>query len=103
MFPRNRAMLRQLGRMAVALTFSLGLALPAAAEGLRLHGKSGKSRLAQFERQTRLMDSRLSGQYQQSTRLRPKGSSSKSGIELDIASGQVDMKRGTGHAPQFNK
>ncbi len=24
-------------------------------------------------------------------------------VTLDIASGQVDMKRGTGHAPQFNK
>ncbi|RCW83366.1 lytic transglycosylase domain-containing protein [Paracoccus lutimaris] len=94
MFPRNRAVLRQLGRMAVALTFSLGLALPAAAEGLRLQVKSGKSRLAQFERQTRLMDSRLSGQYQQSARLRPKGSSSKSVIELDFAGGAIPAYKG---------
>lgn len=43
----------------------------ASAEGLRLSGSSSKSRLSQFERQTRLMDSRLATQYQQSTRLRP--------------------------------
>ncbi|MFD2814700.1 lytic transglycosylase domain-containing protein [Paracoccus aerius] len=48
-----------------------GLALPAAAEGLRLSGSSSKSRAEQFARQTRLMDSRLAGQYQQSARLRP--------------------------------
>lgn len=86
MFPRNRAALRRLGRLAFALMFSAGLAVPAAAEGLRLQGKGGKSRIAQFERQTRLMDQRLSGQYQQSARLRPKGTSSKSVIELDIVS-----------------
>lgn len=50
-----------------------GLALPAAAEGLRLSGSSSKSRAEQFARQTRLMDSRLAGQYQQSARLRPGG------------------------------
>ena len=60
------------------------LALPADAQGLRLSGASSKSRAEQFARQTRLMDSRLSGQYQQSARLRPKGSSSKSVIELDV-------------------
>ena len=48
-----------------------GLALPAGAEGLRLSGSSSKSRAEQFARQTRLMDSRLAGQYQQSARLRP--------------------------------
>jgi soluble lytic murein transglycosylase-like protein len=52
-----------------------GLALPAAAEGLRLSGSSSKSRAEQFARQTRLMDSRLAGQYQQSARLRPNGRS----------------------------
>lgn len=46
--------------------------------------KSGKSRQAQFERQTRLMDSRLAGQYQQSARLRPGGTSTKSVVELDL-------------------
>lgn len=48
-----------------------GIAVPASAEGLRLSGSSSKSRAEQFARQTRLMDSRLAGQYQQSARLRP--------------------------------
>ncbi|CAM3255804.1 Transglycosylase SLT domain-containing protein [Paracoccus aminovorans] len=84
MLSRERAMLRGLGRAVLALTISAGLAAPASADGLRLQVKSGKSRLAQFERQTRLMDSRLSGQYQQSARLRPGGTSTKSVVELDI-------------------
>lgn len=45
----------------------------AAAEGLRLAGASSKSRQTQFERQTRLLDTRLATQYQQSSRLRPGG------------------------------
>lgn len=45
----------------------------AAAEPLIRSGTSSKSRLSQFERQTRLMDSRLSSQYQQSSRLKPGG------------------------------
>ena len=53
-----------------ALLFA-GIAVPASAEGLRLSGSSSKSRAEQFARQTRLMDSRLAGQYQQSARLRP--------------------------------
>ncbi|KGJ03501.1 Soluble lytic murein transglycosylase [Paracoccus halophilus] len=85
MLSRNRAMMRRLARAAVVMTLSVGLAVPAAAEGLRLQGKSNKSRLAQFERQTRLMDSRLAGQYERSVRLRPGGTSSKSVIDLDIA------------------
>lgn len=85
MLSRDRAMMRRLCRAALALTVSAALVAPASAEGLRLQTKSGKSRLAQFERQTRLMDSRLSGQYQQSTRLRPGGTSTKSVVELDIA------------------
>lgn len=47
------------------------LALPADAQGLRLSGASSKSRAEQFARQTRLMDSRLSTQYQSSARLQP--------------------------------
>ncbi|WP_405405106.1 lytic transglycosylase domain-containing protein [Paracoccus sp. Ld10] len=47
------------------------LALPADAQGLRLSGASSKSRADQFARQTRLMDSRLSTQYQSSARLQP--------------------------------
>lgn len=84
MLSRDRAMWRGLGRAVLVLAVSAGLAMPAAAEGLRLQTKSGKSRLAQFERQTRLMDSRLSGQYKQSARLRPGGTSTKSVVELDI-------------------
>jgi soluble lytic murein transglycosylase-like protein len=49
------------------------MALPVSAEGLRLSGSSSKSRADQFARQTRLMDSRLSTQYQQSSRLQPAG------------------------------
>ncbi|KGJ09793.1 lytic transglycosylase domain-containing protein [Paracoccus versutus] len=84
MLSRDRAMMRQLGRAVMALALSAGLAAPATADGLRLQAKSGKSRLAQFERQTRLMDSRLAAQYQQSARLRPGGTSTKSVVELDI-------------------
>jgi soluble lytic murein transglycosylase-like protein len=50
-----------------------GVAAPVSAEGLRLSGSSSKSRADQFARQTRLMDSRLSTQYQQSSRLQPAG------------------------------
>ncbi|GLK64849.1 transglycosylase SLT domain-containing protein [Paracoccus kondratievae] len=84
MLSGDRAMLRQLGRAALALTISVGLAVPAAADGLRLQVKSGKSRLAQFERQTRLMDTRLATQYQRSARLRPGGTSTKSVVDLDL-------------------
>uniref|UniRef100_UPI003AE375A5 lytic transglycosylase domain-containing protein n=1 Tax=Paracoccus sp. T5 TaxID=3402161 RepID=UPI003AE375A5 len=47
--------------------------MPVQAEGLRLTGSSSKSRAEQFARQTRLMDSRLSTQYQRSARLQPEG------------------------------
>jgi len=86
-------MLRQLGRAAMVLAISAGLAGPVAAEGLRLQVKSGKSRLAQFERQTRLMDSRLAGQYQQSARLRPGGTSTKSVVDLELG-GAIPAYRG---------
>tara|TARA_B100001146_G_scaffold172057_1_gene152978 strand:+ start:1789 stop:2622 length:834 start_codon:yes stop_codon:yes gene_type:complete len=49
------------------------LAVPVSAQGLRLSGSSSKSRAEQFARQTRLMDSRLAGQYQESARLQPGG------------------------------
>ncbi|MTH78569.1 lytic transglycosylase domain-containing protein [Paracoccus aestuariivivens] len=80
-----RARLRILGHAALILTLGCSIALPASADGLRLQ-KSGKSRIAQFERQTRLMDSRLSGQYQQSARLRPTGTSSKSVVDIALPS-----------------
>jgi soluble lytic murein transglycosylase-like protein len=85
MLSSQRALLRNIGRTTLMLMLAAGLNTPALAEGLRLQGKGGKSRLAQFERQTRLMDSRLAGQYQQSARLRPGGSDTSSVIELDIA------------------
>lgn len=61
-----------------------GLAVPASAEGLRLSGSSSKSRAEQFARQTRLMDSRLAGQYQQSARLQPRSGSSSS-VEIQLS------------------
>lgn len=77
------ARMRHLGRAALVVTFSFGLVLPSAADGLRMQ-KGGKSRISQFERQTRLMDSRLSGQYEKSIRLKPGSASSKSVVELDL-------------------
>lgn len=61
----------KLVRAAVVATAAVSMAMPAAADGLRLSGASSKSRAGQFERQTQLMDSRLAGQYQRSQRLRP--------------------------------
>jgi soluble lytic murein transglycosylase-like protein len=49
----------------------LGLALPAAAEGLELTGSS-KSRIALFESQSRLIDDKLAKQYSGSVKLTPK-------------------------------
>nr|WP_265500677.1 lytic transglycosylase domain-containing protein [Paracoccus beibuensis] len=60
----------------------VAVALPASAEGLRLSGSSSKSRAEQFARQTRLMDSRLATQYQQSARLRPGGR--EGAVALDV-------------------
>ncbi|GGF63845.1 lytic transglycosylase [Paracoccus acridae] len=63
-----------------------GIAVPASAEGLRLSGSSSKSRAEQFARQTRLMDSRLAGQYQQSARLRPNArSGSDSSVDIQLS------------------
>ncbi|SMO63622.1 lytic transglycosylase domain-containing protein [Paracoccus laeviglucosivorans] len=83
MLSHERAGLRRFGRAALVLTLGLGLAAPAFADGLRIQ-KGGKSRIAQFERQTRLMDSRLSGQYEKSVRLKPGSASSKSVVILDL-------------------
>jgi len=83
MLSTERARLRYLTHAALVMVLGCGLATPAAADGLRMQ-KSGKSRIAQFERQTRLMDSRLAGQYQQSARLRPSGVSTKSVVDLDL-------------------
>lgn len=68
-------MILKMARIAAVSTLGAAIALPmagaAGAEGLRLSGSSSKSRADQFARQTRLMDSRLAGQYQQSARLQP--------------------------------
>ncbi|WP_312531002.1 lytic transglycosylase domain-containing protein [Paracoccus sp. (in: a-proteobacteria)] len=77
--------IRKIARFGTISALFLALALPASAEGLRLSAKAGKSRAAQFERQTRLMDSRLAGQYNKSSRLRPATASTKSGDELEFA------------------
>ncbi|MDM7256177.1 MAG: lytic transglycosylase domain-containing protein, partial [Paracoccus sp. (in: a-proteobacteria)] len=69
---------RQGGIALVVVPFAVALTLvaapqPAAAEGLRLLGTSSKSRAAQFQRQTALVDKRIAGQYAQSVRLQPGG------------------------------
>jgi len=58
--------------VAAVICGGLTIAMPAQAEGLRLGGGT-KSRTAQFQRQTQLMDSRLAAQYQRSARLQPGG------------------------------
>lgn len=59
------------------------LAMPVEAQGLRLSGSSSASRAEQFARQTRLMDSRLSTQYQSSARLQP--NAGRQEVVLDTA------------------
>lgn len=71
-------------KAAMALALIAGLASPAAAEGLRLSGSSSKSRAEQFARQTRLMDSRLAKQYQESVRLQP-GAGNRSVIDIELS------------------
>ena len=63
----------RIARTLVCAGMVATVAMPVSAEGLRLSGSSSKSRAEQFARQTRLMDSRLSTQYQQSARLQPAG------------------------------
>lgn len=67
------------GRGVLAALFAVAMAVPvaapAAAQGLSLGGGTAShgNRLSQFQRQTRLMDSRLAAQYQQSARFQPGG------------------------------
>ncbi len=69
--------------VAAVICGGLTIAMPAQAEGLRLGGGT-KSRTAQFQRQTRLMDSRLAAQYQRSERLKPQSAQAgKTVISLD--------------------
>ncbi|MDO5621613.1 MAG: lytic transglycosylase domain-containing protein [Paracoccus sp. (in: a-proteobacteria)] len=69
-------------KAATLAVAALAVAVPAHADGLRLGGASSKTRAAQFERQTRLMDTRLSQQYQRSVRLQPEGAQTSITIEL---------------------
>lgn len=72
-------------KVALCATLIAAVAAPVSAQGLRLSGSSSKSRSEQFERQTRLMDSRLAAQYQRSARLQPggdRGASTAGNIEL---------------------
>jgi soluble lytic murein transglycosylase-like protein len=62
----------------VALGAGGGASLPALAEGLQLHG-STKNRAALFNSQKRLLDGRLSKQYEASVRLTPKGKAAGAG------------------------
>ncbi|WP_371930825.1 lytic transglycosylase domain-containing protein [Paracoccus spongiarum] len=71
-------------RTALCVATIIALAMPAAAEGLRLSGSSSKSRADQFARQTRLMDSRLASQYQQSARLQP-GGGNRSIVDIQLS------------------
>lgn len=69
-------------KAGVGVVLALALAAPVQADGLRLAGASSKSRAAQFERQTRLIDNRLSKQYQRSARLQPGGADRSVTIQL---------------------
>lgn len=57
--------------LCILSVLAAGLALPAAAEGLKLSGSS-KSRLAIFESQSDLLDGKLAKQYSGSVKLTPK-------------------------------
>lgn len=71
-------------RTIVCAGLVVSMAIPAAAEGLRLSGSSSKSRAEQFARQTRLMDTRLSGQYERSAKLQP-GGGNRSIVDIELS------------------
>ena len=75
-------------------TVSPSVAAPAQADGLRLGGASSKSRAAQFARQTQLMDSRLSAQYQRSQRLRPDANGKVKTVTIINLDGRVSTSGG---------
>ncbi len=58
-------------RVVVLMALIAALPLGAAAQGLRLGAEPPPNRRAAFAAQSRLMDSRLAGQYENSVRLRP--------------------------------
>lgn len=94
MKPERTVFFQRISGIGLAMSVVALMAGTAAAEGLRLSGGSGKSRAAQFERQTRLMDSRLSGQYKQSARLRPGAGKTQAGDNLDVAALKIPSYRG---------
>lgn len=58
--------------LAASAALSIAAADAVSAQGLQLRGSgAGAGRDSQFARQTRLMDTRLAAQYQESARLRP--------------------------------
>ena len=79
---------------AVALTLAAPTVVEA--QGLRLSGGASKSRAEQFARQTRLMDSRLSTQYQSSARLQP--NAGRDEIRLETA---PNIPRYTGRRSEY--
>lgn len=72
---RHIAVAHRLMLRAALILVALGTA--ASAEGLGF-SQSGKSRMAQFKAQTRLLDTRLAGEYADSIRLTPHYKKSKS-------------------------
>lgn len=98
MRPRNTTLFHRLAGLSLAVAVATVMGGSAYAQGLRLSGApagAAKSRAAQFERQTRLMDSRLAGQYKQSARLRPGAKAAQSGDNLDVVSLAIPAYRGS--------
>ncbi len=87
-------------RAALYAGLMVAVAMPVSAEGLRLSGSSSKSRAEQFARQTRLMDSRLAAQYQQSARLQP-GSSNRGGVEIQLSGSSTNIPAYRGKRSDF--
>jgi len=83
----------RLMRAAALACAGLAVAIPAQAEGLRLGGASSKSRAQQFQRQTKLMDTRLATQYQRSQRLRPDSGKERTVTIIDL-NGRVSTSGG---------
>lgn len=82
--------------LCAAVVLTLAAPTVVEAQGLRLSGSSSKSRAEQFARQTRLMDSRLSTQYQSSARLQP--NAGRDEIRLETA---PNIPRYTGRRSEY--
>ncbi|WP_134726573.1 lytic transglycosylase domain-containing protein [Paracoccus luteus] len=86
---------RSVAAAAVLVLAGVGIAAPVAAQGLVLNGASSKSRTSQFQRQTRLMDTRLAAQYQRSQKLRPDNGKVKTVTVISLDGG------GSGAIPRY--